>query len=78
MKIGLRIVFYQIVFGFHMSLLFTVVIAPGFHLFPFRTEQLSPVAPMILHNCGKVGRRHFILVRQVRTFFCAYMLQGFT
>ena len=60
MQIGLRIVFYQIVFGFHMSLLFTVVIAPGFHLFPFRTEQLSPVAPMILHNCGKVGRRHFI------------------
>ena len=29
------------------------------HLFPFRTEKLSPAAPMILHkNCGKVGRRH--------------------
>ena len=25
-----------------------VVIAPGFHLFPFRTEKLSPVAPMVL------------------------------
>ena len=24
------------------------VLAPGFHLFPFRTEQLSPVAPMVL------------------------------
>ena len=29
------------------------------HLFPFRTEKLSPAAPMILHkDCGKVGRRH--------------------
>ena len=29
------------------------------HLFPFRTEKLSPAAPMILHeSCGKVGRRH--------------------
>ena len=29
----------------------------GAHLFPFRTEKLSPAAPMILHPCGKVGRR---------------------
>ena len=29
----------------------------GAHLFPFRTEKLSPAAPMILHHCGKVGRR---------------------
>ena len=29
----------------------------GAHLFPFRTEKLSPAAPMILHQCGKVGRR---------------------
>ena len=29
------------------------------HLFPFRTEKLSPAAPMILQEmCGKVGRRH--------------------
>ena len=25
-----------------------MVIAPGFHLLPFRTEKLSPVAPMVL------------------------------
>ena len=25
------------------------VIAPGIHLFPSRTEQLSPGAPMVLH-----------------------------
>ena len=31
----------------------------GVHLFPFRTEKLSPAAPMILQEmCGKVGRRH--------------------
>ena len=30
---------------------------PGFHLFPFRTEQLSPAAPMVLRNSGRVGSR---------------------
>ena len=25
-----------------------VVIAAGFHLFPFRTEKLSPLTPMVL------------------------------
>ncbi len=25
-----------------------VVMAAGFHLFPFRTEKLSPLAPMVL------------------------------
>ena len=38
---------------------FMVVIAPGFHLFPSRTEKLSPDAPMVLHTRGRVGRRHF-------------------
>ena len=33
------------------------VIASGFHLFPFRTEKLSPSAPMVLHTRGRVGRR---------------------
>ena len=36
-----------------------MVIASGFHLFPFRTEKLSPVTPMILRKSGKVGSRHF-------------------
>ena len=40
-------------------MIFPVVIATGFHLFPFRTEKLSPTAPMVLHTRGRVGRRHF-------------------
>jgi hypothetical protein len=31
----------------------------GFHLFPFRTEKLSPITPMVLQLCGRVGRRRF-------------------
>src|SRR5687768_4372679 len=35
------------------------VIASGVHLFPFRTEKLSPTAPMVLgaQAPGRVGRR---------------------
>src|SRR5215218_3823632 len=35
------------------------VIATGKHLFPFRTEKLSPLAPMVLgeQSPGRVGRR---------------------
>src|SRR5690348_3014742 len=38
---------------------FPVVIARGKHLFPFRTEKLSPSAPMVLglRRPGRVGRR---------------------
>ena len=47
------------------------------HLFPFRTEKLSPAAPMILHeSCGKVGRRHphnENLSNQLG-FFCFYRI----
>src|SRR5579862_4098431 len=37
--------------------------ARGKHLFPFRTEQLSPSAPMVLgsQEPGRVGRRRFLL-----------------
>ena len=35
------------------------VIAAGSHLFPSRTEKLSPLAPMVLHTRGRVGSRHF-------------------
>src|SRR3954454_20438226 len=40
---------------------FPVAMARGKHLFPFRTEQLSPSAPMVLglHGPGRVGRRRF-------------------
>ena len=39
--------------------LIQVVIARGFHLFPFRTEKLSLVTPMVLRNSGRVGSRRF-------------------
>ena len=40
---------------------FPVALAWGKHLFPFRTEQLSPTAPMVLglKGPGRVGRRRF-------------------
>ena len=43
--------------------LFPVALARGKHLFPFRTEQLSPSAPMVLgsQGPGRVGRRRFFL-----------------
>ena len=37
-----------------MSSLFEVATAAGSHLFPFRTEQLSPPSPMVLQcNAGE-------------------------
>ena len=39
-------------FFLHANLI-QVAIAPGFHLFPFRTEKLSPVTPMVLRNSGQ-------------------------
>ena len=41
------------------GVLFKAVIAAGSHLFPSRTEKLSPLAPMVLHTRGRVGSRHF-------------------
>jgi hypothetical protein len=40
----------------------SVAIARGIHLFPFRTEPLSPSAPMVLgeRSPGRVGRRRFL------------------
>ena len=40
-----------------------VAIVPGFHLFPFRTEKLSPTAPMVLRNSGRVGSRRLFQVK---------------
>ena len=42
-----------------------VAMAWGKHLFPFRTEQLSPTAPMVLgsQGPGRVGRRRFTLMK---------------
>ena len=49
----------EFLFVVYVQMIFPVVIATGFHLFPFRTEKLSPTAPMVLHTRGRVGRRHF-------------------
>ena len=53
-----------------------MVIALGIHLFPFRTEKLSPSAPMVLHTRGRVGSRRFSrrrdLVRNNRVSFVIY------
>ncbi len=50
-----------------VSRLFPVATARGKHLFPFRTEQLSPSAPMVLgsQGPGRVGRRRFFLQSSV-------------
>ena len=38
----------------HVNRYYQVVIAVGSHLFPFRTEKLSPLAPMVLQcNAGE-------------------------
>ena len=39
--------------------LIQVAIAQGFHLFPFRTEKLSLVTPMVLRHSGRVGSCRF-------------------
>ena len=49
-----------LLFSHHVCLI-QVTTAPGFHLFPFRTEKLSPVTPMVLRNSGRVGSRRFFL-----------------
>ena len=53
-----------------------VVIVSGFHLFPFRTEKLSPSAPMVLHTRGRVGSRRFFRRKSPlefqRTLFLEY------
>ena len=46
---------------------FPVATARGKHLFPFRTEQLSPSAPMVLgpQGPGRVGRRRFLHTERI-------------
>ena len=62
-------------FCHHVNLI-QVATAPGFHLFPFRTEKLSPVTPMVLRNSGRVGRRRFLekssVTSMLRGTFCVY------
>ena len=43
-----------------------VVIALGIHLFPFRTEKLSPTTSMVLRKSGRVDSRRFIQAKAER------------
>ena len=55
---------YRLFFTFlHHVFLIQVTIALRFHLFPFRTEKLSSVTPMVLRNSGRVGSRRFFRER---------------
>jgi hypothetical protein len=49
-----------------VSHVFPVALARGKHLFPFRTEKLSPSAPMVLgsQGPGRVGRRRFLYAHE--------------
>ena len=51
---------------------FPVAMARGKHLFPFRTEPLSPSAPMVLgpQGPGRVGRRRFFVSRSPVCTLC--------
>ena len=48
-----------------LSSLIGVALAEGKHLFPFRTEKLSPPAPMVLPGRlgGRVGRRPLFITK---------------
>ena len=51
---AVTIVFSYSLFTVHQRSDIQVVIAAGSHLFPFRTEKLSPLAPMVLrYNAGE-------------------------
>ena len=44
----------RLMFYIQLRKIYQVVIASGSHLFPFRTEKLSPFAPMVLQcNAGE-------------------------
>ena len=47
-----------------------MVVARGKHPFPFRTRQLSPSAPMVLHGrlCGRVGRRRELFLERLPNY----------
>ena len=45
--------YFRVIIVFGLQQFIKVTIAPGRHLFPFRTEKLSLVAPMVL--CRNTG-----------------------
>ena len=65
-----------LLFSHHVCLI-QVTTAPGFHLFPFRTEKLSPVTPMVLRNSGRVGSRRFQREAPVSEDAGAFLFSGY-
>src|SRR5215217_1334609 len=51
-----------------------VTMAAGIHLFPFRTEKLSPPAPMVLRGRprGRVGRCPFFVSSTPSSMACQH------
>ena len=62
-----------VLYFLHHVFLIQVTIALRFHLFPFRTEKLSSVTPMVLRNSGRVGSRRFFRERSP----CIFRYRGF-
>ena len=48
--------------------------AKGIHLFPFRTEKLSPLAPMVLPTGGRVGRCRIQMERVTEMWLSLFFL----
>ena len=45
---------------------FPVIMAEGYHLFPYRTQKLSLIAPKVLgwRRPGRIGRRRILILKK--------------
>ena len=66
-----------VLYFLHHVCLIQVTIALRFHLFPFRTEKLSSVTPMVLRNSGRVGSRRFFREAPVSEDAGAFLFLGY-
>ena len=66
-----------VLYFLHHVCLIQVTIALRFHLFPFRTEKLSSVTPMVLRNSGRVGSRRFQREAPVSEDAGAFLFWGY-
>jgi hypothetical protein len=78
-RTGINELFKDIDYNLRIRLkLFLATIARVSHLFPFRTEQLSPSTPMVLdpQGPGRVGSRQNFIIKasseMMGLFFCAF------
>ena len=70
-------IYVQFIYFLHHVCLIQVTIALRFHLFPFRTEKLSSVTPMVLRNSGRVGSRRFFREAPVSEDAGAFLFWGY-